>query len=43
VLMLVLIEEAYPWPVVFSPYGNVHKGIVPAPGKPILIRLEALR
>jgi hypothetical protein len=28
--MLVLMEEAYPWATVFSPYGNVHGGIVPA-------------
>jgi hypothetical protein len=28
--MLVLMEEAYPWAAVFSPYGNAHGGIVPA-------------
>jgi hypothetical protein len=27
--MLVLMEEAYPWIAVFSPYRNVHVGIVP--------------
>jgi hypothetical protein len=27
--MLVLMEEAYPRAAVFSPYGNVHGGIVP--------------
>jgi hypothetical protein len=25
--MLVLMEEAYPWAAVFSPYGNVHGDI----------------
>jgi hypothetical protein len=24
------MEETYPWAAVFSPYGNVHGGIVPA-------------
>jgi hypothetical protein len=28
--MLVLMEEAYPWAAMFSPYGNVYSGIVPA-------------
>jgi hypothetical protein len=27
--MLVLMEEAYPWVAVFSPYGSVHGSIVP--------------
>jgi hypothetical protein len=27
--MLVLMEEAYPWVAVFSPYRSVHGGIVP--------------
>jgi hypothetical protein len=27
--MLVLMEEAYPWTAVFSPYGSAHAGIVP--------------
>jgi hypothetical protein len=31
-LMLALMEEAYPWAAVFSPYGNVLGGIVPAVG-----------
>jgi hypothetical protein len=31
--MLVLMEEAYHWAAVFSPYGNVHGGIVPAAGE----------
>jgi hypothetical protein len=31
--MLVLMEEAYPWVAVFSPYGSVHGGIVPAAGE----------
>jgi hypothetical protein len=31
--MLVLMEEAYPWAAVFSPYGNVHGGIVPTAGE----------
>jgi hypothetical protein len=26
--MLVLMEEAYSWAAVFSPYGSVHGGIV---------------
>jgi hypothetical protein len=30
--MLALKEEAYPWAAVFSPYGNVHGGLVPAVG-----------
>jgi hypothetical protein len=28
--MLVLMEEAYPWVAMFSPYRNVHSGIDPA-------------
>jgi hypothetical protein len=31
-LMLVLMEEAYPWAAVFSPYGNAHGDIVPVVG-----------
>jgi hypothetical protein len=31
--MLVLTEEVYHWAAVFSPYGNVHGGIVPAAGE----------
>jgi hypothetical protein len=31
--MLVLMEEAYPWAAVFSPYRNVHGGIVPVAGE----------
>jgi hypothetical protein len=27
--MLELMEEAYSWAAMFSPYGNVHGGIVP--------------
>jgi hypothetical protein len=30
--MLELMEEAYPWAAVFSPYRSVHGGIVPAAG-----------
>jgi hypothetical protein len=30
--MLVLIEEAYAWVAVFSPYGSAHGGIVPGVG-----------
>jgi hypothetical protein len=40
--MLVLMEEAYCWATVFSPYGNIRGGVDPTVGEAALDLIEGV-